>query len=1071
MRTSGHPTPTARDRQQEWRRFAALAVLVGCWLLASVSSAWALLPPPTDLATGTANAELQRTYELYRFRPTNTELIERIAQLLETAGQLDDALTWYTEAHRLAPTADRSRRIAERAGWAGKPTTALAHTRHLLATDPNNIELQLKVAELAEWAGNATEAAQIFERVGRRRNDPELLRKAADRYLWSQQPRKAMPLLRQLLVRAPRDVELLDKAAEVAEWIEDLPGAIALLQRAEAVKPQRARRRKIADRLAWSGQLAQARDLFGRLCREAPRDTALRLAYADTLAAAGEASAAMRIYEVLPVARLSAAQRLTRAQWFLERGDASRALADARTVRDRSLTAAATGVIAAAAFTLGQWDEADRAYRQRLLAIEQEMTAGARAARKTPTAKPAVAAAIDGQTRLAEVRAIHERLLAIARQRHDRTGEVRALTALARLDPDAVTWPLQLAERAHQGGNERAAQLWLRQAQRCTPTDETVTRQIGESLLRSGERRQAFTVLAPLIERFHDDDGLRATVLALARENRDWKMVAALTWAEFRRDPSREQALALIDASVQVDQFEKAAEVAWDQVRRDPFDTALEASAAALLARVSPVHAGAFAAERPERIDTFYRRQIASLSAHLATVPGDRAARLQRAQIELWRQRPAAALPDQMAVLSASPTDAPLLRQTAETAEWAGLASTALRLRTTLRTVAPDDASTTLRLAQELGWRGRWRAAQPLYAEVWRNPALPRATTVLSAEPVAVQSGRRRLARTMHRTLADRIAALTPAQRDEWQRQRRELTRDLGPIAVATIDNRRDTEQIDHTRTRVFARGLVRDGRWADAELIDHRYVQRKYDHRSFAGRSLSLQFHRVPHAEQASVWRWQAVAGTGGETMQGFLPAFTHTWRRHDRETRLHLFIDPVFDTPEAVRQTLTKRGFDLTWKRMVQPRLGLTLDGAAGQWSDGNPWRHLSMTWERNWGRPARRWLRYTTTYDDSDGRGGNVYYSPRGLHTHQIALVGTDQWQRLEVNWELFAGRELPTATSGRADFRGGTLTVAGPLGRQLEWRLTGSALDSTISHFGDGGRYGQWQLGGAVEWRGW
>ncbi len=996
-------------------------------------------------------SEALRLHAFLRHRPTEAEPYVRMGEFLESAERQNDALPWFERAAQLEPNVRNLRTLVDRYTWQSRPKDALPYLEQLRRLEPENPEWERRLAEAAEWAGNSESAAELHLGLYRQTRRDEHLQKAIERYLWANKPGKALPLLRELLKIRPRDATVWEQYADTAEWAKNLPLAIKALQQANRLRPSRTLRRKIVERLFWNGNTKEAETALQPFLPTIHRDPPLHALYAELLDAQGLATQTRAILEQLPPRELTPLRRLRRAQLRHEAGDLPQAQRDLELLLRPK--------------TLRQLDARNRFSCQVLaaqvdLALRRPHLAHERLQQLQRQLGQRDFPALTGPEQLSLLRLSAE----AAREAGDRPAEEQTLSRLAQLEADPTASLSNLAWYSRERGDFATARLHLEKALQIQPNDVALQRAMVDTLIESQATAAARPWLEPLVASAPHDPYLRWLMIAVLEEQRDWAALLPYRWEDYLATPSRDTLLALVPALEATEHRQKAAELLLAQLRNAPFDADLE-QAFHRVAAEDPVLSEVWSRQKPRAISESYEALISSYSARLAADPGDREARRARAEVRLWQQQPRLALPDYRALVASEPQNAELLREAVEIAEWSGDLPQTIDWREQRHRLVPDDASNTLMLARHLGWNQKQHRSLPYYEKILSGTATPSADVVITAIPVCQWAGKAARVLDLWRRIKNDDLSRVPEPRSTWRKEQARLARvvshDVGPVLQVRQMNRRDTEEIAETRVQVFARHQVRDGSRQETRLDDLSMTQNKYDHRGFRGRWFRHLIVRPSASGRERQLGLSAMDNRSDRDTRLYWPLFGQVIRRHGRETTWNIEEEPVFDTPEALRRGLTLRRFSAVHYRPTSNRSSIGFWTRIGRYSDGNSLLMGGFSAERLTKLDPRQGWRYQYSRHHTQGDGGNVYYTPGSVGTHQLVWFGEREFSRpsheaTHLAWEAFVGQE-----EGRASFHGVRAILQHSLTRDWHVRAEGGYLSSSRSHFGSGsGGYGQW-----------
>jgi tetratricopeptide (TPR) repeat protein len=1051
------------------------------------AGAVSLLPEPTSTKDPAAQKELQRQYQFYSFRPTNGPLLLKIAKLLEDAGENDQALTWYEEAQRVAPSPSTQELLMTRYSWLNKPDKVLAASEKMLAGDPKNLAFLLKAAEAAEWNKNNALAGRYYERAFAVSKKNEHQEKAAERYLWANDTKNALRVFDELRRKRPRDPLLLEKMADAADYAKKPDLAISYLETAYRLAPSAAREKRLAEQLLWAGRYQEARPYFEKRLARTPSDYALLGDYADLLEGLGLATESALILDRLPLGKLPPPRLLRRAQLRLAQNRYDEALADAQTLVQSTKSATVEfrffGAITAgeAALKLNRLEVAEPffAYAAHIADKPQD---GAQIPNPPPGARPPKGekprmASLFGDkppkgfaVPRTDAIYLYQKLAEIARRQKNHRYHRLLLEKILVFDSQDVETMVTLGYLAVEEKRDNDALLYLERALVKRPGEKTLQRTLVELYVRRGDFSKAGPLLEPLFQESPDDPFLRESARELYRRRSQFAPLVIILWEDYQETPHRDALLEFCAVLDQAGHWQKTAELLLDHLRTNPFDEEVEKRLQTLMQKhfFGTVD---YEAIRRANIDRHYLELIASETARLASHPNDDEARRRRAQVHLWREDPRSALPDYLALLENDSHDSTLLRQTVSTAEWANRPEIVLPLRERLYHLNPEDATNTLRIAQHYAWSNHPAFAFPYFEILRQVPSISAIERDITAFGVYQAAGRFRTCREFFTDLQVLQAAMKPVERRELARQRDILGRDIGPVVRYKSLFQHDTEAMRHSRDELFIRHQVGDGERQETTLTEHAFTQDRYDHHAFRGRTLAHTLFRQTALETVQELTFRLLQDATSGKPRFFWPSWQWSRNLPRRETRFAFTDEPLFDTPEAVYRGITLRSLHLFEAHSINNHSSYNYLVRLGQYSvDGTMWQ-AGIGYENIYRLDPRRGWRYNYSRAGSTADGGNVFYSPRSIGSHILAWFGEQKMRitrRLKTlfAWEFFLGKE-----ENRSTFWGMVASFSSRLYKSIFVVAEGSAMNSSQSHFGAGEAYGQWNLNLRLEYREW
>ncbi|MBF0499177.1 MAG: hypothetical protein HQM09_03550 [Candidatus Riflebacteria bacterium] len=1002
--------------------------------------------------------EIARNYRFYMFRPANPNLCLRLGNLLETAGDLRQAVVWYEEAARLNPSSATIDLLATRYAWLNEPQKAFEVSRRENHSEPHDLADVIKAAELAEWAKKTFESALLYQKAYAISGQQKHLEMAIERMLWAKEPQKALQLMKKLRKLRPRDLNLIEKMADTAEWAKDLPQAISLLIEAEHIRPKVERQKKIGECLIWSGKPQDGLVWLAPLVQSAKWRKAVILPYSEALDVIGAATASLELLDSVVPIDLPPSRLLRRAVLRSEQKRFDESLSDIGMLLRRSSKAIepqvrfqALLVGARSAGELKHLSETIK-YFSEAFQISQKPSRGF-------------------SVQLSDQIFILRQISGLARQTSQLKLEQWALGRLFNMDQSQTDIPARMAQLLLEDQKVGDALSYAEAAVRLAPDDCNSRRILAEILITLRRPREAQVHLEFLFNQGVEDEFVRTHLKQFYQDQKDENGLLSVLWQEWQTWPNRDLLLIMAPLLIRNGFSEKAVELLAGLLRKDPSDSQLEELLNNQIAIV-PKFVKDFQHRRPQIVDDLHLTAIASETGFLETHPDDYDARYRRAKVQLWRSKPKDALPDFQILVTKRPQDATLLEETANVAEWADQRKTAMALRWKLHQVSSEYATNTLRLAQELTWNRRPRAAYPLIKELEKSAGISDIEKNLIAVPVFRLAGLFKAMRDIHRQLAAAQKYLSALQRNEWLRQNRDIRDQVGPLNQVRILYSHDTEQVQHHTYETFSRFQVEDGSWQSLRLTQHSVSQLKDSHRPFSGTELRWQLFRQSDLCNQYEIGVHGLSNQNDRNGRMYVPSLS--WKRSSDklEQSLAFTEEPLFDTPEATRRDIRLRSVTWSWQQHPTTNQTLSTWAKIGKFQPGSYLREGGVSLEETYRSSPRRGWRYQYSLHESGGEGGTIYYAPPRNGTHSISWIGESYpsiqrpRNRPRLNWELFAGKE-----DRGAKFFGTYVSLAGNYHNQTGWRVEASSLNSNQSHFGGVGGYGQWYSGVSLEWRKW
>jgi len=238
----------------------------------------------------------------------DAELRKRLLDILYWAGRHDEYLAESADYLKDNP-GDIAVRLTRADLYSARRDFAAAaeECRGVLAIQPDNRIARARLAQFLAWLGRREEAIRAYQQaLALAPDDLGLRREYGQTLLWSGRYDEALLTYRKLHARLPDDESITREYLEVAAGAKVVPEAekafIRKVYEERFLKEAPLQPRTVAAlarALRNAGRLEEALSVFRRAVEAAPRDVALRLQYADLLAALGNAQEAEKEYEFL----------------------------------------------------------------------------------------------------------------------------------------------------------------------------------------------------------------------------------------------------------------------------------------------------------------------------------------------------------------------------------------------------------------------------------------------------------------------------------------------------------------------------------------------------------------------------------------------------------------------------------------------------------------------------------------------------------------------------------------------------------------------------------------------------
>lgn len=1002
--------------------------------------------------------EIERTAAFLQTRKNNPELLLKMAILLRETGHEAAALEWLEELKKLEMPPEKieelNLKIRRRLKFALIPVFRseidnATETGNGGASSENGPEA---AAKLAETAGKMELAAQEYLKLFRQTRSSNYLEIAAERYLWANKSRQALPLLLQLHQIRPRDRKLLLQLAEINSWHGDYSAAADCFEKALQIRYGKDVQRKLIETAYSSGDNHRTEKLLTEFLTRYPGDVRAGVLFAKLLLDLGQRGRALDLVASLDSSRLGTSDLEFFLPEFFAAENYAAVLLHAQTIAQRKISSLSRlkslYFLAAANLRLGKAEPA------------QEHIEQAKSLLKDGKVKLSAPERREMQLQIMSLEATLPELHLDVAARRD---IFRRIYAYAPQRVDAIAF---LAEDFRREGNESNAEAFFTQALKLEPENRFYLWNLADISMRGGKYYRARLLLEKLF--FLPDFADEAMLLEVWQKTGAWKKLADYIEADrFRLLPSYQQ--VFVEALIKLDRFDEVAELLLEELRENPFNLDAELKLAEIAAKV-PEQWERYNESKKHLIENYHLRLVASVSTQIEANPENYDLYLQRAMIYGYLAQPENALPDLIFLLTKSPEQVDLLEQAASTAEWAGNRCKAWEFRQNLAELQPENASNSLRLATiQLGMRKFSEAQNSLQAASSMRHIDPR-QYFFAAMPVLLQSGAFKQARNL---VEDTSNIMDKFQGDSafkryFLANERMVQRDLGPVFRVGFDFMHDSDGVSFSSTRLFSRFNVKDHSFARLNVDDLAMSRDNNNQAGIRGKEINLAINR---REIDREFELGLPIQVFQDKTRLFAPALQFLRQYEKSEIGAKFWQKPIKDSPEAIRQGIFNNLFEITGRHRIQERTWLEGNAGLQKNSAGFSGTFAGFTISRALSYDPFRSLRYSFATEDNQSENSDAFYLEDFIQTHSIGFSGQNDYYHFRrwvdlISWDIYAGINNRSET-----FQGGSIRLEKELGRRFFISGFAGFYTSENNRFSQTSGYENWSYGLTVEKREW
>ncbi len=233
--------------------------------------------------------------------PSDTKLLQRIADRYSQLGQYKDAIAYYDKA--LAITPDDTALVLTLArvmSWDRDFARSVEMYRRLVAKD-NKPEYGVEMARVLSWAGRNAESIAEYRKLLERDPDNTAVRLGLARVLsWDKQSDEAVAEYTRVLEKDPHNRDALFERARAYAWKGDFKAALRMYDTLLLSAPtDREVRLAKAQVLNWSGQPREAKRILVDMQKGHAEDRDVTLANAAVESSLGRRDVALRLLDDL----------------------------------------------------------------------------------------------------------------------------------------------------------------------------------------------------------------------------------------------------------------------------------------------------------------------------------------------------------------------------------------------------------------------------------------------------------------------------------------------------------------------------------------------------------------------------------------------------------------------------------------------------------------------------------------------------------------------------------------------------------------------------------------------------
>lgn len=999
-----------------------------------------------------------RSIEFLQTRPENPELMIKIAIVLEETGQTEFAEQWRAAIAKLNLAPEEVKKLSEKIRKQFRfqpPPTQDTEDTTAVETPIEEFTGPEREALLAEAANNMALAAKEYRTLFLKTHNLEYLEKAAERYLWANDNANAANLLIRLQKSRPKDRNLVLKIAQVHGWLSDFEKAVFYYHLAQKIKFTNDVESKMVLAAFETGNLVFAEPIILSWLKRFPNDQRVAAMHAQLLLEAGKINEGGQIFARLPHNILNENQLLLFAQYLLEKMNHKEATRLAK-------------------MALGKVKQSDFEFRLRALILlayaaeaEKEYDLAVKLLERSQllclklTKKLLPAVLREYKINILKLKA---KIIQLKKGADSALPIRQQILQISPSDTDSLVF---MGEYWKSKENLDKATEFFDAANKSDAPNNFVLWSIADLAMKNGDFWKARGILEKLSN--EPDFSDEAMLIKAWQETKAWQKLADF----FKKEQARllpQYRDEMIEAFSAAGRKDQAALIIVDELKKNPFDEAMEKSLIQIASYVPDVWQG-YQRQKPDYAKNYYVGIIASLTTQLAQTPNDISLLSQRAETYGFSGRPANALSDYLQLMRLEPENVTHFNKALEMSEWAGNSKKTLEIRQDIHAIEPENATNSLRLANLAMNKRKVKEAREYLSAAEKNPGLNQKEFYATAFPIYLNSGEFLNARKTHENAQNiKSSFKTAEEKTLLLDYELALSRDIGPVIRTDFNFFHDTDNVRLSSTNLFGRFALRNHQFFEASMSDLAMTRDNNAQRGFRGKELEFSFNKIFANKRLRV-ALPMLFGNSNAKTRIFTPSITYTHIRPKSESGFSFRQRPVLDTPEALLQGLSSNDFQLWHSFDLGQDLWLRLNAGYQRNSFGYASRSGGFSLEKVLQYSPLRTLRYSFQVEDGDSEISDIFYLEDYLQIHQLSWGGSNRFKSGKdcfalMNWELSAG-----ITNYGDPFFGLNGSIERKIFKDFFLKLFAEVYTSENSRFAGSDRYKYWKYGLMLEKRYW
>lgn len=868
-----------------------------------------------------------------------------------------------------------------------------------------------------------------------------------------EQSGKALSPLLQLLKHRPADRDLLLQIARIYSWNSNYTKAAEFFARAQKIRYSRDVAIEHLQAASASPLRPETTALFESYLTRHPDDLRIKILFAQLLSSQNSREKAFDVLRSIPVSRLDAGGLLLLAEEHRSRGNATEAIELALTGLRKT----------------SRKDYQSIFYLNNLLAFAHEamtdygsaMNVSNSALEILSSGKTGIAGNLIRDYRLA----LTQLQASILRRTSGDADALEHYREILKIAPEDAAALLFMGEYSRNQNNLIEARDYFEKAARINADDSYTLWSLADLYIKLNDYWKARGVLEKLSRQpdFKDSEMLAETW----KQTGAWHLVAR-QYMKNRDKIMAENREGLIESLEKAGRKKEAAQIIFDGLVEQPFDTDLEARLVAVASHAPEIWQK-FHISKEALITDYYNRLVASLTAELNENPGNNLIRAQRADILSYSGNLKAALEDYRQIIKNEPATMNYLERAAELAEWTSNWQTGLSVRQQIRQLEPQNATNTMRLAQANFYLRNFREAREICNELENSVQADLNEFFKVAYPVYSRAGEFKRARQVLLNARNNVS-IKPEDKKLLEQNFISLGRDMGPVVRMDYGLFHDTADISRTSSVLYSRFAVKDNQFAEFNFTDTALKRKNSTQRSFRGSEMTLSLTRLD-LEKRLTLSLPGLIARSGSSSRLYLPGISYSRLQNRGETGISFARLPVYDSPEAVLQKLYTDNFNIWHVTEIARDTSLRIDGFKNRNSLGFDSTGGSLSIQKNLQYAPFRAVRYSYSFEDGDRENSDLFYLDDYNQFHQVSWLGdydikVGKNRVLKFFWETFAGINY----KGDPVY-GFNSSLEGAAGNSFYYRIYGGIYSSERNRFDTTDGYRAFTSGLSIEKRFW